>query len=198
MVIVGVAIKQDQDGRYCLNDFHKAAGGEEKHAPNRFTRTEGFLELVKALTPEMASAPAITLRGGKTPGTYVCKELVYAYAMWVSPKFHLHVIRTYDQVVQEQKAKAEAELVAAQERLGVMVDQVSYMTLQQYRAMSGVCWPHSMNKSLGLLLASKCRLEGLEVRKFYQNGYFTNSYPVHLLDALADHYGISLIEAWTA
>lgn len=33
LAIAGITIKQDQDGRFCLNDFHKAAGGERKHRP---------------------------------------------------------------------------------------------------------------------------------------------------------------------
>lgn len=190
LVVAGIAVKTDAEGRYCLNDFHKAAGGEAKHTPGRFTITEGCTALVEQLILESGLAPLASQRGGSTPGTYVCKELVYAYAMWVSPKFHLHVIRTYDQVAQELAIRARAELELATAKLGHLQDQVGYMTLQQFRAMSGVHWPRKMNNSLGILLRSKCDKEGLEVRTFNQNGWATNSYPVHLMEQLADDYGL--------
>jgi hypothetical protein len=101
LTISNTPINQDTDGRYCLNDFHKAAGGEEKHSPNRWTRTENYKALVEELTPEMASAPVNIISTG-TPGTYVVKELVYAYAMWISPAFSLKVIRAYDALVTGQ------------------------------------------------------------------------------------------------
>ncbi|SFA43652.1 hypothetical protein SAMN05216263_10259 [Metapseudomonas otitidis] len=33
LTVCGVAIKQDAEGRYCLNDLHKAAGAEPRHKP---------------------------------------------------------------------------------------------------------------------------------------------------------------------
>lgn len=97
--IANVGIKQDDQGRYCLNDLHRAAGGEERHSPNRWTRTEGYKSLISEITPEMAFSP---VESKQQVGTFVCKELVYAYAMWISPAFHLKVIRTFDAVVTNQ------------------------------------------------------------------------------------------------
>lgn len=44
-------------------------------------------------------APIDVIHGGEWNGTYVAKQLVYAYAMWISPEFHLHVIEAYDALV---------------------------------------------------------------------------------------------------
>ncbi|WP_420870757.1 KilA-N domain-containing protein [Ectothiorhodospira shaposhnikovii] len=70
--------------------MHKAAGGEAKHTPGRFTITEACTGLVGELSRNQDKSPISSRRG---MGTYVCKELVYAYAMWISPAFHLKVIR---------------------------------------------------------------------------------------------------------
>lgn len=96
----GRSHSQDSEGRYCLNDLHKAAGGEPKHRPNYFldrVETDDLRYELKREYDEKAGIPAI--RSVQGLGTYVVKELVYAYAMWISAKFHLQVIRAYDQLV---------------------------------------------------------------------------------------------------
>gem|GEM_PF-221499 len=98
VIIDGVVIRQDAEGRYCLNDFHQAAGGEERHSPNRWKRSDGTADLVAELERQNWRLKAVDTRRGRTGGTFVAKELVYAYAMWISPTYHLKVIRAYDRL----------------------------------------------------------------------------------------------------
>jgi hypothetical protein len=111
------------DNLYSLNDLHKTAGEAKKHQPNRFLRLDQTKELITEIErstdvqietpknrsmcldssgyPDMGTAIK-TQRGGAYSGTYACKEIVYAYAMWISPKFNLQVIRSFDQQMQNE------------------------------------------------------------------------------------------------
>lgn len=97
--IAGISIATDQDGRFCLNDLHRAAGGERRHEPSEWLSNQQAGELVAEL--ETTGIPVFK-KAGRNGGTYACRELVYAYAMWISAKFHLQVIRTFDAVAAGQ------------------------------------------------------------------------------------------------
>lgn len=110
--IDGVAVDQYFGGHLRLNDFQRVAilqEGEERSPRSmevyefmRRTETQALIELLeKETTGDSRSKPVITIPG-KNGGTYVCKELVYAYAMWISPKFSLKVIRAFDAAVTSQ------------------------------------------------------------------------------------------------
>lgn len=93
-ITLGTTAIRQLDGLYSLNDLHAAAGGEEKHRPNQFIR----LDQTQALITEISNAQMCafrTVRGGQG-GTYVCRELVYAYANWISAAFYLKMIRAFD------------------------------------------------------------------------------------------------------
>ena len=90
--IFNVTIRTDLEGRYCLNDLHKASGGENKLRPSLWLENKQTIELIGECS--IAGIPAIQSK--QQLGTFVTKELVYAYAMWISPAFHLKVIRAYD------------------------------------------------------------------------------------------------------
>lgn len=88
------------EGRYCLNDLHKAAGGDVKDSPNHWLRNKQAADLAAEITcTDLCSSPVETVNG---VGTYVVKEMVYAYAMWISAAFQLKVIKAYDAMVTGQ------------------------------------------------------------------------------------------------
>lgn len=95
--IDGAMIRQDQHGRFCANDLHQASGGERKNQPQYFLENKQTQDLVQILIDTgIPVSPIDVIRGGINQGTYVVKEIVYAYAMWISPAFHLKVIRNFD------------------------------------------------------------------------------------------------------
>lgn len=103
LVIDGVSVRRDIFGRYCLNDLHRAAGAQDKHKPAFWLRNEQTEQLISELQNSNSETPdpVSVIRGGKEQGSYVCKELVYSYAMWISPQFSLRVIRTFDAAVNQ-------------------------------------------------------------------------------------------------
>ncbi len=125
LTILNRTIRQ-LDGLYSLNDLHKASGGQSKFKPFNFIRNDETQAMIaeidrssdlrndKNRSPNMVngksrcsnmsieekSIACKIIKGGNTnQGTWVCKELVYKYAMWISPQFALTVIRTFDNLV---------------------------------------------------------------------------------------------------
>lgn len=48
------------------------------------------------------------MKAGRYGGTFVDKELVYAYAMWISPAFQIKVTRAYDRLATQGVAVHES------------------------------------------------------------------------------------------
>lgn len=112
LVVCDVPVSMNKDGLYSLNDFHKAAGGEEKDKPANWLRLDKTKELIQeyAGCSEMSITISV-VKGGKNQGTFVCEELVYAYAAWISPKFYKLVLDTFKNTVHaEQQRKVYREL----------------------------------------------------------------------------------------
>lgn len=122
---LGTSAIRQLDGLYSLNDLHRASGGDPKHKPANFLRLDStraliaelqFSDVRSAQCADMRTA-TITINGGQNRGTYVCRELVYAYTMWISAAFHLKVIRAFD------ASQAQPPVVAAKRKPGAINEE---------------------------------------------------------------------------
>lgn len=96
LAILNTSIRT-HESLFSLNDLHKASGGAEKHRPSLFIRLDTTQDLISEIQKEVKSTDLIfkTTGGRGLRGTYACEELVLSYAMWISPKFHLVVLRAF-------------------------------------------------------------------------------------------------------
>lgn len=100
LIISNTSIRQDSIGRYSLNDLHVASGSQQKHKPVHWLSNQQTNDLIKEIVKvENPTFEPVHVKKGRYGGTYVCKELVYSYAMWISAAFSLKVIRAYDALV---------------------------------------------------------------------------------------------------
>lgn len=100
-----------KDGLYSLNDLHRASGSNKKHQASNFMRleaTKGLIDEIERSSDMSNGTNSIAykvIQGGQSEqqGTFVCRELVYSYAMWISPRFQLMVIRAFDAIANQQQ-----------------------------------------------------------------------------------------------
>lgn len=107
------------NGMFCINDLHKAGGGEKRHSPSYFLSSAQIKGLAQEVT-ETTGIPAISKSPGRRGGTFLHKHLVYAYAMWINPKFHMEIIEYFD-----ANAKAEAKITNGINALDAIAENVS-------------------------------------------------------------------------
>lgn len=145
LIICDTGVRQDIDGRYCLNDLHRAAMAQGKatksHRPGSFLKRHETIALIAAMqkrcTPQCIT-PVLAVKGntpGVTQGTFVAKTLVYAYAMWIDPDFHLDVIDAFDRAHGDQQGlwQRMQALVAREVESKVRASFGSHLMLERKR-----------------------------------------------------------------
>ncbi len=89
LVVNGVDVRVDVAGRYCLSDLHKASGKIPKHRPHQFLRIKKARNLIKQVESE-TGLHAVAVEWAVN--SYAVKDIVLAYAHWISPLFYSAVI----------------------------------------------------------------------------------------------------------
>lgn len=184
------------NGLYSLNDLHKASGGDMNNQPSNFLKLDSTKALAREISFEnnqsydsMTGVVEVS-RGGSSPGTYVCKELVYAYAMWISPAFNLKVIRAFDAMTNDKKlTPAETLLGMAQQlvdherQIGTHTEEILllqeknrnlelrlkvYEQEEEYYTMKGYSVLHDLNYSAEDLAQLSKKVKQLSVEMGYK------------------------------
>lgn len=100
ITVFGTNIRKDAEGRFSLNDLHKAAmtkgHATESQRPGNFIKSsKDFLDVVN----DNATVVAIKKQAGKGGGTYATELVALRYAGWISSSVEVEVYQTFQKVI---------------------------------------------------------------------------------------------------
>jgi len=160
--ILNTTIAVTDGGMFSLNDLHKASGGLDKFRPTKWMalkRTKNVINELEQLSEKQTTETV------KNKGTFVCRELVYSYAMTVSAKFEIEVIRVFDKAAQAKLRQAdlhgkaewqqnrELGKLTHRENTDTIKDFISYATAQGSQGYQKNGYPiitNMVNRALGI------------------------------------------------
>ena len=120
--VANISIRQFGD-LYSLNDLHKASGGQDKHSPRRWLQNKQTADLIAEI--EIDGISSIQKKQGL--GTFVSKELVVHYGMWISPAFSLKVIRAFLDTQEDVSGSPKLETQTTIDERRGLVDAVKLL-----------------------------------------------------------------------
>lgn len=103
VIVNGVSVRVDSEGRYNLNDLHAAAvlKGEatEAQRPSKFMRSSQIGRFVESLTKAQKRASVNIIKGGTQSGIWGLELVAIRYAAWLNPDFEIRVYETFREAV---------------------------------------------------------------------------------------------------
>ena len=74
IVIDNITIRQDEEGRFCLKDLHRAAEEDPNQQPAFFLRRAETAQLITKLNSANSQIKSVTSERGRYGGTFLCAK----------------------------------------------------------------------------------------------------------------------------
>ncbi|ECZ9313150.1 KilA-N domain-containing protein [Salmonella enterica subsp. enterica serovar Newport] len=140
VVVNGVSVRVDDEGRYNLNDLHAAAVAEgkatESQRPSNFIKSGQIKKFVQELTKATKIASVKIIKGGAQPGIWGLELVAIRYAAWLSVEFEIKVYQTFQMVIRNG-ISAMSRLNKIDHIINTETKQISQCASQMARWGSG-------------------------------------------------------------
>ncbi|MBD3627573.1 KilA-N domain-containing protein [Cyclobacterium sp.] len=130
--------------------------------PEKFLRSKGTKALIKAMQDDqntefnytksgVVENQILTTKEGQHGGTFMCEDLALAFAMWLSPQFHVWILKTVREIIFGNNPELVREAVVNMPRIQKDLDRLR----KKRNRLRNVILGDSRRKNLQSLLSER-------------------------------------------